>query len=147
MSVSERTFTADLTRAGGVIMIILGMVDLLRVLVAAGVVGITLQGVKNVLQLVNSSVFLVGVGLAAIVFAAAVVTIVSVIIFGLKMYKLGERIEKGSLSSATKKKWMKALAVDLAASIIVGAILSAIGTTLALIGLLLAPGAERQERR
>lgn len=145
MSVNERAFTADLTRAGGVIMVILGMVDLLRVLIAAGVVGIALQGVKNVLQLIDSSVFLMGVGLAAIVFAAAVVTIVSVIIFGLKMYKLGERIEKGSLSSSTKKKWMKALAVDLAASIIVGAILSAIGTTLALIGLLLAPGAEWQE--
>jgi|GEM_PF-3571846 len=142
MSVKERTLTADLTRAGGVIMIILGMVDLLRVLVAAGVVGIALQGVKNVLQLIDNSIFLMGVSLAAILFAAAVVTIISVIIFGLKMYKLGERIEKGNLSSATKKKWMKALAIDLAASIIVGAILSAIGTTLALIGLLLAPGAE-----
>jgi len=37
---------ADITRAGGVIMIILGMVYLLRVLAAAGAVGITLQGIK-----------------------------------------------------------------------------------------------------
>lgn len=44
-----------------------------------------------------------GVGLVAIVFAAAVVTIVSVIILGYKVYKLGERIEKGSLSSSQRK--------------------------------------------
>jgi|GEM_PF-6432896 len=38
------------------------------------------------------------------------------------MYKLGERIEKGNFSSSAKKKWMKVLVVDLAASIIVGVI-------------------------
>jgi len=126
-------------------MIAMGLVDLLRLLMIFGIIGTTIKGIFDIFpQLWDSAVF-IGAGLGLLIAVLAFSTVSVCIFFGIKMRKLAKNVRKRGITEREKSLWSKVLAIDLASSLMVSALLSALGLGFALIGVLIAPIAPKKK--
>ncbi len=128
-------------------MIAMGLVDLIRLLIIFGIIGTTLKGIFDIFpQLWDSAVF-IGAGLGLLIAVLALSTVSVCIFFGIKMRKLARNVRKRGITESEKSLWSKVLAIDLASSLMVSALLSALGLGFALIGVLIAPVATKKAEK
>ncbi len=126
-------------------MIMLGSIELIRLALLFGLLGTIAKGVLDVLPQLWPLAPYLGAGLALFFTVLALSAVLACIAFGLQMRKMASRVRLRGIEPKEKNLWSKVLALDLFSSLIVGAILAAIGLGLALIGILLAP--ERSHAR
>lgn len=120
-------------------MVIMGTIDLLRLLIIMGLLGSAAKGIMEILpQLWNIMPYLSAALL--FIFAILALSVVTVcIFFGIRMRRLASRVRERGIKARERNLWSKALAIDLFSSLVVGALLSALGLALALLGVMLAP--------
>jgi len=120
-------------------MVVMGAIDLVRLLIIMGLLGSAAKGILEILpQLWNIMPYLSAALL--LIFAILALSVVTVcMFFGIKMRRLASRVRERGIKASEKDLWSKALAIDLFSSLIVGALLSALGLALALLGVMLAP--------
>ena len=136
---SSRWLAADLIRAGGALILVLGVADAMKAAILLYAIFTATESLINALPFLSQLISWLGIALVAIALLITFPTVAACLASRRDLDKLSREVLEGGLTPGTKDRWMKAVTIELLASLMCGALLTALSLLIILLGLSMSP--------
>lgn len=136
---SSKWLAADLIRAGGALILVLGVADALKAAILLYAIFTATESLISALPFLSQVISWLGIALVAAALLITFPTVAACIASRRDFEKVSDEVLKGGLAPETRSRWMRSVTVELLASIICGALLTALCLLLILLGLSMSP--------